>query len=71
MLPPRCITCNKILSHLEIPYDEGLTKIELDNNLTDEEKNKLKRKLIDDSGLTRYCCRRLLMSYVKKIVLIK
>ena len=64
MLPQRCFTCNKILSHIELEYEEKLEVIELNDKITDEEKSKLKRELVDSFGLERYCCRSILISYV-------
>jgi len=64
MLPQRCFTCNKILSHIELEYEEKLDIIENNDKLNDDEKSKLKRELVDSFGLERYCCRALLISYV-------
>jgi DNA-directed RNA polymerase subunit N (RpoN/RPB10) len=67
MLPQRCFTCNKVLSHIELEYEEKLEEIELNDKISNEEKSKLKRELVDSFGLERYCCRKILISYVDLI----
>ena len=82
MLPPRCFTCNKILSHIELPYEEEIKKIDKFNKVTDEHRKKynnltddeiikeikslLKVKLLNTYGLKRYCCRKMIITYYDK-----
>jgi len=64
MLPPKCFTCNKLFADIELYYEAELKTIDLSNSLTPEEKNKQKHKLVDSLGLTRYCCRMRVLTYV-------
>lgn len=74
MLPPRCFTCGHMLAQLELDYEEGLQ--EIDNNivLSDDDKAKFKRelvnKLLPDRWEKRYCCRSRLISYVDLIKIV-
>lgn len=45
MIPVRCITCNKVISHL---YQLYLQKI----------KEALPKQVLDDLGINKYCCRK-------------
>ena len=55
MIPIRCFTCGKIVSDKWEEYDRRVK--------SGEEVN----KVLDDLGLTRYCCRRMLLSNVEII----
>lgn len=74
MLPVKCFTCGHILADLELEYEDKL--FEYDNNfkLSDMERAKLKRELIDkllpDRWKKRYCCRSRLISYVDLIKIV-
>ena len=52
MIPIRCISCGKPVS----AYFE-----EYQSRLEDGEDSK---EILDDMGITRYCCRRMLISHV-------
>ena len=53
MIPIRCLSCGKPVSAY---FDE------YNRRVTDGEKSK---DVLDDLGLTRYCCRRMLISHVQ------
>ena len=67
IIPVRCFTCGKVIAHM---YDEYLEKVS--KNLNDEKLVKMTEGLntnydstktiegniLDDLGITRYCCRR-------------
>jgi len=55
MIPIRCYTCGKVLAHLYDDYIEGLKE------------GKAPNELLDSFGLTRYCCRRMLITHVELI----
>ncbi|VVB71084.1 DNA-directed RNA polymerase subunit N [uncultured archaeon] len=56
MMPPvRCFTCGKPTSALQEKYDEAVAK------------GKDKSKVLDELQVSRYCCRRMLLSYVNAI----
>ena len=52
MLPVRCYTCNKIIGNKEKQYEE-LVKEGFEM-----------RVILDELGLKRYCCRRMLMGCI-------
>ena len=75
IIPIRCFTCNKVIAHL---WEEYLNKIQmayLDENIANNRKNRfvsvedlekktLEGKILDDMGLNKYCCRRMMLSNV-------
>jgi len=70
MLYYRCVTCKKLLAHIQIPYQKGLENISMDNKLSSEQKDAAKRKLLDDLEIKRTCCRSRVLGYVSMIDLI-
>lgn len=52
LFPIRCFTCGKVISHLHTPYmilvESGVSK----------------KDTLDKIGVTRYCCRRMFLTYV-------
>ena len=66
MLYYKCPLCRTLLANKQIPYEKGMEKI-CNSDMSDEEKDKAKRKLLDDLELTMQCCRSLMMTYVKLI----
>jgi len=71
MLTPICPSCGHILANLEIPFEEGISIIENNKQLTSDEKATAKKELIDKllplRWKKRYCCRQRLISYVDLI----
>ena len=75
IIPIRCFTCNKVIAHL---WEEYLNKIQiafLDENIANNRKNRfvsiedlekktIEGKILDDMGLNKYCCRRMMLSHV-------
>lgn len=55
MIPIRCYTCGKVIAQLYDSYIEGLKE------------GKESEELLDSFGLTRYCCRRMLITHVELI----
>jgi len=55
IIPVRCFSCGKPVGHLWEKYKEGITKGE-DG-----------KKLMDDLGLERYCCRAQFLGHVDLI----
>ena len=55
MLPVRCFTCGKIIGKYEVEWSK----------LVKEGKNK--NEILDDFGMTRYCCRRMFLGHVNII----
>jgi len=55
IIPVRCVSCGKPVGHLWEEYKQRLKKGESI------------KKVLDDFGLERYCCRALLMGHVDLI----
>jgi DNA-directed RNA polymerase subunit N (RpoN/RPB10) len=55
MIPIRCYTCGKVIAQYYDDFIEGLKE------------GKEARELLDSFGLTRYCCRRMLITHVELI----
>ncbi len=55
MIPIRCFTCGKVVGDKWEEYDRRIK--------SGEETS----KVLDDLGLTRYCCRRMLISNIEII----
>jgi len=75
IIPVRCFTCNKVIAHL---WEEYLNRIQLEYIDEDIKNNKKKRfvdieeienkttegKILDELGLSKYCCRRMMLAHV-------
>lgn len=78
LIPVRCFTCGKILAdkyytYLELVRTDPETKGRTDNmlNLVADEVSKTPEgKALDKLGLTRYCCRRHILTHVDLIEII-
>ena len=55
IIPIRCMGCGKPLGHLWEPYQERVSKGED------------RKKVMDELGLERYCCRALFLGHVDLI----
>lgn len=67
LIPIRCFTCGKTLADKWDYYDKEVKKIEKEVTENDKLKyfDKVKSgKILDDLGLTRYCCRRHMIGQV-------
>ncbi|MHC1604842.1 MAG: DNA-directed RNA polymerase subunit N [Candidatus Methanofastidiosia archaeon] len=54
IIPIRCFTCGKPIGHLYKKYKERIVEEE-------------PRKVLDDMGIERYCCRRMFLAHVDLI----
>jgi len=52
LIPVRCLTCGKPVGHL---YEEFKRRVETGENL---------KKVLDELGLKRYCCRQLFLGHI-------
>ena len=52
IIPVRCFSCGKVVGHLYAEFKERV------------EKGEDPKKVLDDLGLTRYCCRALFVGHV-------
>jgi len=69
IIPIRCFTCGQLVGDLWNDYQKRLQerKNELINTkivLTDLEKSTLENEILNEMGLKRYCCRRMLLCNV-------
>jgi DNA-directed RNA polymerase subunit N len=55
IVPVRCFSCGKVIGD---KWEEFNTRVEAGEN---------PGKVLDDLGVTRYCCRRMLLSHVEII----
>lgn len=55
MIPVRCFTCGKVISNVWDEYKRRMQEGEPPG------------KVLDELGITRYCCRRMLLSHVEFI----
>jgi len=55
IIPVRCFTCGRVIGHL---WEEFKQRVESGENA---------EKVLDDLGLDRYCCRRILIAHVPLI----
>lgn len=70
IVPIRCFTCNKIIADKYDYYQEEFAKLEKkkidDDNDNDNDykyfSNIHTKEILDKLGLTRYCCRRMLIT---------
>ena len=79
LIPVRCFTCGKTVSDKWIPFIKGVNENkdkETTNNIQDldieyidlENPNKsIEGKVMDELGLHRYCCRRMILGNVHLI----
>jgi DNA-directed RNA polymerase subunit N (RpoN/RPB10) len=74
IIPIRCFTCNKVVANL---WEEYLNRIQLKYSEADGDAEKkrfvnvkkieektVEGQVLDELGLNKYCCRRMLLSHV-------
>ena len=71
MLYYKCPTCRTVLADKQIPYELELSKICNNSNLSDLQKDKLKEQLLDNLHVKNICCRMRMITYIKRIDIIK
>ncbi len=64
MIPVRCFTCGKVVSNVWEEYRERVE--ERMKSLPKGEQLKV-GDILDDLGVERYCCRRMLLSHVELV----
>ncbi len=64
MIPVRCFTCGKVVSNVWEEYRERVE--ERRKSLPRGEQLKV-GDILDDLGVERYCCRRMLLSHVELV----
>ncbi|MDG6228833.1 MAG: DNA-directed RNA polymerase subunit N [Candidatus Thermoplasmatota archaeon] len=63
MIPVRCFTCGKVISQ---EYEEFKKRFEIYKKTVDagEEPKETPKQILDDLGVQRYCCRRMIITHV-------
>ena len=72
IIPVRCFTCGKIMADKSEFYEKEVAKLKLEKSKVKEPINPMFKNfdkihtghILDQLGLTRYCCRRNLISNV-------
>ena len=54
VIPIRCFTCGKVISSVWVEYKERI-------------KEENPKEVLDDLGIKRYCCRRMLLTHVELV----
>jgi len=73
IIPIRCYSCGKVIAHLWEEYNEKVQasyneKVPVNNSkrIVDIKSDEMsgEKQILDDLGLHRYCCRRMLLSHI-------
>jgi len=66
IIPVRCFTCGKVIGNI---YDQFRQRYEEYKKAVDagEKPKETPKEILDDLGLERYCCRRMILSHVDLI----
>ena len=79
IIPIRCFTCNKVISDKWIPFIEKVNEKKSNDKTTDikdldieyidlkNPKKSIECKVLDEMGIHKYCCRRMMISNVHMI----
>jgi len=70
MLYFKCPTCRTLLADKQLLYEREHDKLCSDSKMDKKDLDDAKKKLLDDLGLWRSCCRMRMISYCKLIDLI-
>lgn len=66
MLYPVCPTCHFLLADKQLIYEEKSLKIQDNEKLSENQKQKEIEKLLKKIGLKNYCCKMRMISYLKQ-----
>ena len=66
IIPVRCFTCGKVISDI---YEDYNKRFEIYKKAMDsgEKPKETPKQILDDLGVDRYCCRRMILSHVNLI----
>ncbi len=63
IIPVRCFSCGKVISDVYGQYKER--KLAYDEAVKNGEKPKeTPKEILDDLGIDRYCCRRMILTHI-------
>ena len=66
IIPVRCFTCGKIISDVYEDYKKRYDEYKKSLDIHEQPKETPK-EILDDLGVDRYCCRRMILSHVDLI----
>jgi DNA-directed RNA polymerase subunit N len=63
IIPIRCFTCGKVISQVYEEYKQRFNEYQksIENN---EKPKETPKEILDDLGVERFCCRRMIISHV-------
>ena len=64
MIYLKCPSCGTVIGNRQIMYENGLSEIMDNKNTNNTEKLELKTKLLNELGLSRYCCKMRVITYI-------
>jgi DNA-directed RNA polymerase subunit N len=64
MIPVRCFTCGKVVSSV---WEEYRTRVSERKKSLPRGEQLVVGDILDDLGVDRYCCRRMLLSHVELV----
>ena len=75
IIPIRCFTCNKVIANLWEEYLNRIQMASLNEDIANNPKQRfvnietlqnktVEGKILDEMGLNKYCCRRMLLAHV-------
>jgi len=64
MIPVRCFTCGKVVANV---YEEFIRRAEERKRTLPHGERLELGDIMDDLGVTRYCCRRMLLTHVETV----
>ena len=74
IIPIRCFTCGKLIADKWDTYYQEVQKkyrrADIPARKVDIETDTIENKMLNELGLTRYCCRRMFLTHVDMINLI-
>jgi DNA-directed RNA polymerase subunit N len=63
IIPVRCFTCGKVISQAYEEYKKRFMEYQRAIH-NDETPKETPKEILDDLGIDRYCCRRMIISHV-------
>lgn len=71
MLYYTCPTCGTELGKRQIPYENMIKNIQANSKLSFEQKEQKKSDALNTVGAKNPCCRMRLLTYIKKVEIVK
>ena len=66
IIPVRCFTCGKVIGDAYMQYKERI-KAYNEAESKGEKPKETPKQILDDLGIDRYCCRRMILTHVDLI----